>query len=81
MTLLKRGEDDIATVFPLMAEGMPPHWLPYFAVDDCDAAMAKVQELGGQVHMGPMDIEPGRFAVVADPEGASFAIIALAPMD
>ena len=55
----------------------PPHWLPYFAVDDCDASMAQIQELGGQVFTGPMDIPPGRFAVVGDPEGAAFAIIAL----
>lgn len=78
MTLLKRGDDDIATVLPLMAEGMPPAWMPYFAVDDCDGAMGRVQDLGGAVHMGPVDIPPGRFAVVADPEGATFAIIALA---
>ena len=58
-------------------EGTPPHWLPYFGVDDCDAAMAKVTELGGTVFTEAMDIPPGRFAVVGDVEGAAFAVIAL----
>ena len=44
---------------------------------DADAAVAKVAELGGSVMMGPTDIEPGRFAVVADPSGAVFSVIAL----
>jgi uncharacterized protein len=56
---------------------VPPNWLAYFAVADADAAIAKIGELGGAVMMGPMDIEPGRFAVVADPTGAVFAVIAL----
>lgn len=78
MTFFQNGDAGFATVLPIMGpEGTPPHWLPYFAVDDCDASMAQIQELGGQVFTGPMDIPPGRFAVVGDPEGAAFAIIAL----
>jgi hypothetical protein len=50
----------------------------YFGVDDTDAAAAKVTELGGGVLMPTMDIEAGRFAVVADPAGAAFAVIKLA---
>jgi uncharacterized protein len=60
---------------PMMPAEMPSNWAVYFAVDDADAAAAKVTELGGQVMMGPMDIEPGRFAVVADPTGAVFNIL------
>jgi len=52
----------------------PPHWLVYFAVEDLDAAMARAGELGGAVHAGPIDIGPGRLAVVADPQGAFFAL-------
>ena len=47
-----------------------PFWGVYFNVTDTDAAVARVKELGGAVIMPPMDIEPGRFAVVADPTGA-----------
>lgn len=56
---------------------VPPFWMVYFAVDDADAAAARVTELGGAVMMGPMDIEPGRFAVVADPSGAVFSVMKL----
>lgn len=57
---------------------VPPHWSVYFAVEDADAAVAKVKELGGSVMMPPRDIEPGRFAVVSDPAGATFTVIAMA---
>jgi predicted enzyme related to lactoylglutathione lyase len=54
---------------------VPPHWLPYIAVDDVDASAAKVKDLGGTVRSAPMDIpEIGRFAVVADRQGATFAV-------
>jgi predicted enzyme related to lactoylglutathione lyase len=56
-------------------EGLPPHWMVYFAVADCDASAKKVTELGGQVHVSPTDIPTGRFAVVSDPQGATFTII------
>jgi predicted enzyme related to lactoylglutathione lyase len=52
-------------------------WTVYFAVDDADATVAKVTELGGSVMRPPMDIEPGRFAVVADPYGAAFNVMKL----
>jgi hypothetical protein len=58
-------------------EAVPNHWLAYFAVNDCDDAVATVQKLGGSLQMPPMDIEPGRFALVIDPQGAMFAVIKL----
>jgi predicted enzyme related to lactoylglutathione lyase len=60
-----------------MPADMPPSWGVYFGVEDTDAAVAKVQELGGSLFMGPMDIEPGRFAVVSDDVGGVFNVIAL----
>lgn len=63
---------------PMLAE-VPVHWGVYFAVADADLAVARVAELGGTVLMPPTDIEPGRFAVVADPAGAAFNVIALSP--
>ena len=57
---------------------VPPHWLAYFAVDDCDAAVAKAQSLGGQVFAPAFDVPSvGRMAVLADPQGAAFAVIKL----
>jgi predicted enzyme related to lactoylglutathione lyase len=64
---------------PTMPAEVPPHWAVYFAVADADAAAARVKELGGTVVMPPADIEPGRFAVVADPFGSVFNVIALKP--
>lgn len=61
-----------------MPPEVPPLWGVYFAVDDTDATLARAGELGGSTVMGPIDIEPGRFAVLADPVGAVFNVIALA---
>jgi predicted enzyme related to lactoylglutathione lyase len=58
--------------------GVPTFWGIYFSVDDTDAAVEKAKTLGGSVFAGPMDIEPGRFAVVADPQGAMFNVIKMA---
>ena len=61
---------------PMKAEGMPPNWTGYICVDDCDAAAAKAKALGGSVRREPLDIPGiGRFAIVADPAGAIFAIM------
>ena len=61
---------------------VPAHWGVYFAVEDCDVAVEKVRELGGELLMGPVQIDPGRFALVADSVGASFYVMKLnAPDD
>jgi predicted enzyme related to lactoylglutathione lyase len=72
----------IAGMMPMSAgsfpPGVPPHWLSYFAVEDCDASAKKAEELGGKVMVPPTDIPPGRFAVASDPHGAVFGIMRLA---
>jgi uncharacterized protein len=53
--------------------GIPPHWGAYLYTDDVDAGAEQVKQLGGQIFYGPEDIpNVGRFAVVADPQGATF---------
>jgi predicted enzyme related to lactoylglutathione lyase len=54
--------------------GTPPHWLSYFGIDDIDAGMAKAEELGGRMLMGPIQIPMAKIAIVADPQGAVFAL-------
>jgi uncharacterized protein len=54
--------------------GAPPFWLAYFGVEDLDVAVARVGELGGATHAGPIDIGVAKIAVVADPQGAVFAL-------
>ena len=56
-------------------KGTPPMWLTYFEVTDVDASAKVVMEAGGKVLAPPMDIpDIGRFSIVADPQGAVFAI-------
>lgn len=55
----------------------PSYVSVYFAVDNCDATVAKVTEHGGQLYFGPMDSPFGRFAAVGDQQGAAFGIIDL----
>jgi len=59
---------------PTMPPDSPPFWLAYFAVEDLDAALAKVGELGGNVILGSTDIGMAKIAVVQDPQGAVFAL-------
>ncbi len=80
-TEFKVGDQSIAGMMqmpPMVPAEVPSHWLVYFGVDDTDAAVARTQELGGSVRMGPMDVPVGRFAVLADPQGGTFAVIRLA---
>jgi predicted enzyme related to lactoylglutathione lyase len=58
-----------------LPDEVPAHWMTYFGVEDADAQAEKVKQEGGSVAFGPMDIEPGRFAIVQDPFGAAFAIM------
>jgi predicted enzyme related to lactoylglutathione lyase len=54
------------------------YWLAYFGTDDLDRAATKAQELGARVMVPPTRInaELGSFAVVADPQGGTFAMYA-----
>jgi uncharacterized protein len=55
--------------------GAPPSWIGYIAVADVDATAAKVTAAGGTQYVPPRDIpNMGRFAVIADPQGAVFAL-------
>ena len=79
---IQNGEAYIGGVLPdeHRNKQAPPHWLPYFQVNDCDAAAAKAAKLGATVYMPPMAIEgAGRFSVLADPQGAVFAVFQPGP--
>ena len=75
-----RGVGGMYKITPEMGLIPPPHWLVYFAVDDCDAKVQKATELGANV-MKPAEDIPGvgRFAILIDPQGAMFAIIKTQP--
>jgi hypothetical protein len=66
---------DIGGMMTLMMPNVPPNWLGYIAVSDVDGTTAKVKELGGKVVMEPMDMpKVGKFSIVQDPTGATFAL-------
>ena len=57
---------------------MPPSWGVYVTVADCDASVAKAKSLGGQLCAGPFDVPGvGRMAVLQDPQGAVFNVMAV----
>jgi predicted enzyme related to lactoylglutathione lyase len=59
----------------VLKQGGRPAWMGYIAVDDVDAAAAKLKREGGTVHRGPETVpDIIRFAVVSDPQGAAFYI-------
>ena len=65
----------MADVTGRLPDAVPAHWLAYFAVADTDAIVEQAQAHGGSVNVAPMDIPAGRFAVLADPQGAVFGVI------
>ncbi|MBV0891874.1 VOC family protein [Paracoccus sp. Z118] len=82
--LAQIGGDMVAGLMPLslQPEGTPPNWTPYICVDDADAAARLASDRGGRVLQQPHDIPgTGRFAILADPQGAVFAILQPAPME
>jgi predicted enzyme related to lactoylglutathione lyase len=75
----KSNGQGIGGVMPLEEEakrmGAQPAWIVYISVPNADAAVQKCQSLGGRVHVPATDIpNTGRFAIVADPQGAAFAV-------
>lgn len=62
----------MSTSSPEMKDmNIPPQWSTYMGVDDVDARIAKVTEMGGKVVVPAMDIPTvGRMALIADPQGA-----------
>jgi predicted enzyme related to lactoylglutathione lyase len=65
----------------MMPDDAPAHWLTWFIVDNCQDAAAVVGELGGSVVRAPEKSGMGVSAVVADPFGATFGIIAANQVD
>jgi hypothetical protein len=77
-TVFKRGTAPAAGMMKIRPEmgSMPAHWLTYFAVEDSDAAVGRTKDLGGSVTEPPTNVPGvGRFAVLQDPQGASFAVL------
>jgi uncharacterized protein len=77
-TEIAGGKEFVGGILPIEKdrEEATPAWSPYFRVADCDVAVADAKALGARILAGPTDIpNVGRTAYLADPQGATFAVI------
>jgi predicted enzyme related to lactoylglutathione lyase len=78
------GGSSIGGLLPMQGnqwQGVPPHWMVYITVANCDERAARAAQIGGKVCVPPTDIpNVGRFSVVADPQGAAFSLIQMTAM-
>lgn len=75
---IRAGGRDSGGILPLSAAGEDavPNWMPYFRVEDCAHTAGRASEMGGECRMAPATLPGvGRSAVLADPQGAVFAIV------
>ena len=79
-TLLETGTEAVAGAMEIQPEmgAMSPHWSPYFSVADLDGTADRAIDLGATQLMRD-DSEAGRFAIITDPQGATFSMISPDP--
>ncbi len=81
-TIWMAGQSQVGGLMALPPEaaGTPPHWLIYIGTPNVDATSEHAQRLGARVVKAAADIpNVGRFAVLADPQGATFALYTPGP--
>lgn len=81
-TILRQGETMVGGSMPQPQKmaGAPSLWGVYFSVADADQSTEKAVRLGAKVLNPPTDIPTiGRFAVLADPQGAMFTVMKFLP--
>ena len=77
--LFKLGRKNAGGMWPQPMKKMPNSWLTYWEVKSCPRTVTKTKKLGGRVLMGTTPVPGmGRFAVLADPQGAPFGVIEFA---
>lgn len=59
---------------PQVPAEVPSYWMVYFAIADVDGMYRKAIDLGAREMLAPQDYPGGRFAILSDPQGASFAL-------
>jgi uncharacterized protein len=60
---------------PMVPAEVPSYWMVYFNVADVDAAFRKATDAGAREMLAPQDFPGGRFAILTDPQGASFGLL------
>jgi predicted enzyme related to lactoylglutathione lyase len=72
---LKDGKAVAGMSPPQPGSDLPPAWSLYLWANDADAAAKRVEQGGGTVLMGPMEVGPmGRMLFATDPTGAAFGL-------
>jgi uncharacterized protein len=73
--LFAAGGRTIGGMFTKHARAPVPFWLYYFNVGDIDMALRRVEEGGGRISLGPLDLpDDSGIARCIDPQGAMFAL-------
>ena len=63
---------------PMVPAETPSYWLVYFTVSDVDASYRTALDAGAREVLSPIDFPGGRLAIIADPQGATFGLMAMA---
>jgi predicted enzyme related to lactoylglutathione lyase len=78
--VFEQGGETIAGLQPMLGDDwpddLPPHWMIYFSVADCDRTAEHAYALGGRIVGRPVTFPMGRYAVLEDPQGGTFSILA-----
>jgi hypothetical protein len=75
--MFSSGSEAVGAIMTKCEDMPKPQWMYYFNVEAIDAAIARVNENGGRIIMGPHEV-PGDLWIVqgCDPQGAAFALVA-----
>ena len=75
LTMLDAGVEQSHCAFVQLPDASSPaSWATYFMTDDIHASVAKAKSLGAELAFGVMDVPPGSFAVMVDPQGVRFSL-------
>jgi predicted enzyme related to lactoylglutathione lyase len=75
---LPEGQRSVAGIYS--SEDLPKGWTVCFAVDDADAHVERARSNGGKMLSEPVDSPYGRYALLQDPNGATFSVMKMAWM-
>ena len=74
-TMINVGEGTGGGMMTAPDPGIPPHWLPYVAVDDLAASTRRARDLGATMIMENVPVaDYGKFTILKDPTGAVIAM-------
>lgn len=72
--VLEKESKPRAGIVKIPYEDVKPHWMPYIAVEDPSAVVAKVESLGGKLLLGEEEVVGNTAAIISDPSGAVFTV-------